>query len=124
MWTQRIVAGLRGDWDAAMLLGSTTMVIPAMDLGLVVPLCLWTSVLVWRARPLGFLLAPILVVKGVAMGAAIVAMLLSAWAVSGRLETPALALFAGVTLAMAWLGVRMYAAPPRVEVRPGEHAVP
>lgn len=112
MWSARIVAGLRGDWDGAVLLGSTTMVIPAMDLGLVVPLCLWTAHAIRRGRPIGYLLAAILVVKGFAMGAAIVAMLLSAWADGGGLELPALAFFSAVTLAMGWLGGRMYAARP------------
>jgi hypothetical protein len=111
MWTQRIAAGLRGDWDAAMLLGSTTMVIPAMDLGLIVPLSLWTSVALWRSRPLGVLLAAVLVVKGFAMAAAIVAMLVSAWALGGSAEIPALLLFAGFALALGWLGVRMYRTP-------------
>lgn len=107
MWASRIAAGLRG--EARVLEGMTTLVVQALDLGLVVPLCLWTAVTAWRARPIGYLLSAVLVVKGLAMASAIVAMLLSAWAVEGTLEVPPLVLFGGAALAMGWLGVRMYA---------------
>ena len=48
MWLARIAAGLRGDLAGAMLLGQTTMVVQALDLGLVVPLAVLTGVLCWR----------------------------------------------------------------------------
>lgn len=107
MWASRIAAGLGG--EARVLEGQTTLVVQALDLGLMVPLCLWTAVTAWRARPIGYLLSAVLVVKGFAMASAIVAMLLSAWAAEGTLEVPPLVLFGGTALAMGWLGVRMYA---------------
>lgn len=109
MWSARIAAGLRGDWDAAMLEGMTTMTVQALDLGIVVPLALWTGVAAWRGRPIGYLLSPVLAVKGVAMASAIVAMLLSAWSVEGRLEIAPTILFGTAAAAMAWLGARMFA---------------
>jgi hypothetical protein len=109
MWTVRIAAGLRGDWDAAMLLGTTTMTVQALDLGIVVPLSLWTGVAAWRNRPIGYLLSSVLAVKGVAMASAIVAMLLSAWAVEGHLDVAPTILFAAAAVAMGWLGARMFA---------------
>jgi hypothetical protein len=48
------------------------------------------------------------VVKAVAMAAAICAMLLSAWQSEGTLEVIPLALFAAIAIVAAWLGVRMY----------------
>ncbi|APR79006.1 Hypothetical protein A7982_04353 [Minicystis rosea] len=108
MWLHRIVAALRGDLGGAMLLGQTTMVVQALDLGLVVPLALLTAVTVWRARPIGYVLSSVLVVKAVAMAAAICAMLLAAWRVEGRLEVVPFAIFAGAAVTAAWLGTRMY----------------
>jgi hypothetical protein len=108
LWTQRIIAGLRGDWGTAVLAGETTLVVQGLDLGLIVPLSVFTGVMAWRGRPVGYLLCSTLVVKAVAMAAAICAMLLSAWAVEGSLELAPLALFGGAAAAAVALGVRMY----------------
>lgn len=106
MWTQRIAVGLASATPE--LFGMTTMVVQALDLGIVVPLCVWTGVATWSARPVGYLLSALLVVKGFAMAAAIVAMLLSAWAVSGAPELPALVVFGLFAAALGWLGLCMY----------------
>lgn len=113
MWTRRIAVGLMH--EPPQLFGMTTMVIPALDLGLIVPLCIWTGVATWRRQPVGYLLSAVLVVKGFAMAVAIVAMLLSAWAASGTPEVPALACFGLFAAMLAWLGVRIYfpASSPR-----------
>jgi hypothetical protein len=108
MWLKRIAAGLGGDLGTAMLLGQTTMVVQALDLGLVVPLAVFTGVTAWRKRPVGYLLSSVVVVKAVAMASAICAMLLSAWAVEGRLDAGGFAFFAAAALASLWLGVQMY----------------
>ncbi len=107
MWAQRIVAGLNGDWETAMLLGQTTMVIQALDLGLVVPFALLISYLVWKNRPVGFLLSPVLMVKGAAMAGAISVMLISAWVVEGNSTLIPLILFVSVFAATLYLGYRM-----------------
>lgn len=119
MWTQRVAVGLRS--ETPQLFGMTTMVVQALDLGLIVPLCLWTAVTTWRRRPVGYLLSALLVVKGFAMAAAIVAMLLSAWAIEGTPELPALIVFSLFAAMLSWLGLRMYtAAAPRMEDRHAE----
>ncbi|WP_434424703.1 hypothetical protein [Nannocystis pusilla] len=115
MWTQRVAVGLRS--ETPQLFGMTTMVVQALDLGLIVPLCLWTAVTTWRRRPVGYLLSALLVVKGFAMAAAIVAMLLSAWAIEGEPELPALIVFILLAAMLSWLGLRVYtAAEPRTKV--------
>lgn len=122
MWTRRIALGLTD--EPPQLFGMTTMVIPALDLGIVVPLCLWTGVTAWRRQPVGYLLSAVLVVKGFAMAVAIVAMLLSAWAASGTPEVPALIVFGLFAAALAWLGLRIYVpASPRPARRHGPLAV-
>lgn len=108
MWTQRIASGLAGDPSGGMLLGSTTMVVQALDLGLIVPLALFTGLMAWRGQAIGYLLSSIVVVQMVAMAAAISAMLLSASVATGVLEVVPLAIFGGTALAASALGVQMY----------------
>lgn len=93
MWLKRIVAGLQGDLEEGMLLGQTTMVIQALDLGLIVPLAIFTGMLVIKRKPLGYLLSPIVLVKAMAMAGAILAMLISAWITEGGLDTAPFVLF-------------------------------
>jgi len=108
MWLYRIVLGLRGDLEGAMLLGQTTLVVQALDLGLVVPLAIFTGVMTWRRRAVGYLLSSVFVVKMVAMATAICAMLLSAWAVEGTLDVVSFAIFAAAAVASVVLGTKMY----------------
>jgi hypothetical protein len=83
-------------------------VVQALDLGLIVPLALFTGVAAWRGSAVGYLLGSIVAVKAVAMAAAICAMLLSAWAYEGKLEVAPLAIFAAVAGVSGWLGIHMY----------------
>jgi hypothetical protein len=112
LWGQRIAAGLRGDWKTAMLFGGTTLVVQALDLGIIVPLAVACGVLVLRRRPAGYLLSSIVVVKMVAMAAAICAMLVSAAVVEKTLEVGPFVLFAAVAVLAAVLGIRMYGSIP------------
>lgn len=108
MWLGRIVPAMQGEIEGT-LEGQTTLVVQALDLGIVVPLAVFTGVLAWRRRPLGYLLAGVFVVKGVAMAAAITAMVVSAWVVEGTPEIPPLVLFAAATIVAGWLAVRIFA---------------
>jgi len=108
MWSGRIAAGLSGDLEGAGLFGMTTLVVQAMDLGIVVPLALATALLLWRRRPWGYLLAAVFAVKGVTMSGAICAMLVSAAIAEGTLEVVPLALFGGMTLAAAAFAWRVF----------------
>ncbi|GAB4537297.1 MAG: hypothetical protein Kow0063_23860 [Anaerolineae bacterium] len=107
MWLARIISALGGDIQGV-LHGQTTLVVQALDLGLIVPLALFTGVTAWRGSAVGYLLSATVVVKAFAMAAAICAMLLSAWAFEGRLEVVPLAIFAAAAGAALWLGMRMY----------------
>ncbi len=102
MWLGLITSALGGEIDGA-LLGQTTFVVQALDLGIIVPLALFTAGLVLRRRALGFLLAPALMVKAVTMAAAICAMLIFAWRVEGTLEVVPFAIFACAGAASSWL---------------------
>lgn len=112
MWVPRIAAGLVGDYSGANLLGTPTLTVQALDLGLVVPLALATAALVARRHPTGHLLAPLFTVKAVTMAGAILAMLISAWLVEGSLEIVPFAIFAVVTAGAAWLVARVLRSVP------------
>lgn len=98
MWVPRIASALSGDFAGANLLGTPTLSVQALDLGIIVPLALATAVFAWKRRPVGYLLAAVFSVKGVTMSGAIVAMLVSAWIVEGRLEVAPFGLFSLATL--------------------------
>jgi hypothetical protein len=108
LWLQRIVAGLRADWAKAMLQGETTLVVQAMDLGILVPLAVFTGVAAWRRKPVGYLLAPVFMIKGLTMCAAIVAMVIGAAVVEHKLDAGGLAMFAAALLASTWIALRVY----------------
>lgn len=115
MWVPRIATGLSGDLAGAGLLGTPTLSVQALDLGLVVPLALATAVLVWRRRPAGHLVAALFSVKAVTMAGAILAMLVSAWMVEGSFEVVPFAIFLGVTVFAGWLAVRVLHSAPAVD---------
>ncbi len=96
MWLARIADTLAG---RGALLGQTTLVVQALDLGFIVPLSVFTAIAALNARPVGYFLCATLVVKAAAMAAAICAMLLVAWELEGRLEVGAFVLFAAAAVA-------------------------
>ncbi len=119
MWVPRISTGLSGDLAGAGLLGTPTLSVQALDLGLVVPLALATSVVVLRRRPAGLLLAALSSVKAVTMAGAILAMLISAWLVEGSLEVVPFAIFCCVTVFAGWLAVGVLRSVPVRPTRDG-----
>jgi hypothetical protein len=69
-WLGRIVPPLLQNQTPA-LENTTTLVIQAMDLGLIVPLAILSGVLLLRRSPWGYLLASVTLLKGVTLGLAI-----------------------------------------------------
>jgi hypothetical protein len=108
MWFGRIAQGLSGDLLAAGLRGETTMVVQALDLGLVVPAALFVSVLGWRRGAWGRTLAAVYIVAATAMAAAILGMLISAGLVEGTFEVPPIAMFAVFVSLAALVGGLIY----------------
>jgi len=107
MWLARIAAAMNGKIEG-FLLGQTTLVVQALDLGLVVPLAVFTGVTALLRRRIGYLLSSVVVIKGVAMAAAICAMLIAAWIVEGALEIVPFVIFAAAAAVALWLAFRIY----------------
>ncbi len=124
MWLPMILAS----WDQAVvepLDGATTLVVQAMDLGLLVPLGIFTAVLVWQRLSAGYVLASLVVVKAVAMPAAIVAMLIVEAATTGEVAVAPIAVFAATAAAAAAIGWRVFGSiRPAATTRPAALAGP
>lgn len=109
MWLPMVLLNLTATTVDA-LDGATTLVVQALDLGFLVPLGLFTAVLVWQRAAAGYLLASVIVVKAVAMASAIVAMLLVEAAETGELMVPPILIFAVTAVASAAIGWRAFRA--------------
>lgn len=72
-WLGRILPPILGD-QTPLLENATTMVIQAMDLGLVLPLAVLGGILLLRRSAWGYLLASVALMKGMTMGIAVSAM--------------------------------------------------
>jgi hypothetical protein len=90
------------------LAGGTTLVVQAFDLGVLVPLGLFTGAAVHRRLPIGFVLACVIVVKGVAMGSAIAAMLVFEGMATGATQVAPIVGFALIALASLAIAVRVF----------------
>ena len=110
LWLPTVVAvSFRGEVQGK-LNGAQTLVVPAFDLGLLVPLGAWTAALAWRRAPAGILLGAIVVVKSIAMPLAIVAMLVVEAVTTGVVQLPPIAVFVGVAVLALLVGFRLYGA--------------
>ena len=91
--------------QAPLLENTTTMVIQAMDLGLILPLCLLSGILLLRRSPWGYLLASVSVMKFLTMGLAVSTMGIN-MALKGVPDSPViLAVFLTLTLTNLVLAV-------------------
>jgi hypothetical protein len=105
-WLGRIVPPLIAG-ETPPLENTTTLVIQALDLGLIVPLCFLGAVLLLQRKAWGYLLASIALMKMLTMGAAVSAMAFN-MVLAGVLVSPIeLVVFPGLTLANAVLALRL-----------------
>jgi hypothetical protein len=103
-WLGRIAATLAPAAIPA-LENTTSLFIQAMDLALIVPLCVLAAVLLVRRSPWGYLLAPVAVLKFVTMGLAVSLMGLNQARVGAPVSMVELAVFPIITLLNLGLAV-------------------
>jgi hypothetical protein len=106
MWAGRIAEALASD-AAPQLHGETTMTVQALDLGLVVPVSLIIAVAALRRHPAGLAAAASFSITFVAMAAAIAAMMISSWIVTGVPAVEPIAIFGAACLLGLVISVRM-----------------
>jgi hypothetical protein len=76
LWLGRIVPPLVNGTTPAGLEHYTTLVIQAMDLGIVVPAALLSGILIIKRKNFGYLLSSVIIIKGLTMLTAITAMII------------------------------------------------
>ncbi|MEX1362061.1 MAG: hypothetical protein AB1Z98_02995, partial [Nannocystaceae bacterium] len=101
-----VIASTWGAVTVDQLEGAATLVVPAFDLGLLVPLAIFTGLAVYRSLPAGYVLGSIVLVKGGAMALAIAAMLIVEAAVTDELALPPLIVFLVMAGLSAAIGAR------------------
>lgn len=103
-WLGRIAATLAPAAIPA-LENTTSLFIQAMDLALIVPLCVLAAVLLVRRSPWGYLLAPVAVLKFVTMGLAVSLMGVNQARVGAPVSMVELVIFPIITLLILGLAV-------------------
>ncbi len=98
-WLGRIIPPLLEGTPPFGLEAYTTLVIQALDLGVIVPASAVTAALLWRRRPWGYTLASVLMVKGLLMGAALVAMIIGQILAGVAVSPVEAIIFSGIALA-------------------------
>ena len=132
-----VIVSTWGATTVTQLEGAATLVVPAFDLGLLVPLAVFTALAVRHSLPVGYVLGSVLLVKGGAMALAIAAMLAVEWTVTDELALPPLVVFLVVAGVSVIVGARALRSIEDVPSRsasepvtslvpalaPGDHAV-
>jgi len=106
MWIGRIFEALTA--TVPVLHGETTMTIQVLDLGLVVPISVVIAIAALRRHPAGLAAAAAFAATFVTMTAAIAAMMVSSWVVTGVSALAPIVLFGAASIAGGWTGLRMY----------------
>lgn len=96
-WSARIASGYKAE-TAPLLENTTSMFIQAMDLSIVVPLCVVAGVLLLKGRPWGYLLASVGLVKFSTLGIAVSLMSLNMARLGVPLSPVELAVFPVMSL--------------------------
>lgn len=73
-WLGRIIPALLANQPPLGLESYTTLIIQALDLGLVVPLAFLSGILLWKQSAWGYLLSSIVLIKGITLALAVSAM--------------------------------------------------
>lgn len=82
-----------------------TMVIQALDLGVIVPTSLITATLLWKKQPWGYALSSVMLLKILTMGAALIAMIISQILAGAKVEPVSSTIFVLISLSGIILGV-------------------
>jgi hypothetical protein len=98
-WLGRIVPPLLAGTPPIGLETYTTLVIQALDLGIIVPASLVTAVLLWKQEPWGYTLASVLLVKALMMGVALIGMMIGQALAGVAMSVVEVVVFTGIALA-------------------------
>lgn len=98
-WLGRIVPPLIAGTPPFGLESYTTLVIQALDLGIIVPVSILTAILLWKEQPWGYALSAVVLIKGLTMGAALIAMIIGLILAGVPVSPVEIIMFSGIALA-------------------------
>jgi hypothetical protein len=108
MWLKMIIDSLIIGAPPAALEGYTTLVIQAMDLGILVPLAILSSYLLLKKSNWGYLLSSIFLIKASLLGTAILSMILFMGLNGVELDPGQVIIFVLLTLAGIFISLSFY----------------
>jgi len=97
-WLGRIVPPLLDGTPPIGLESYTTLVIQALDLGIIVPVSILAASLLWKEDPWGYTLSAVVLIKGLTMGAALVAMIIGQILMGVLVSPVEIIMFSGIAL--------------------------
>ncbi len=106
LWLGRIVPSILSGAAPSGLESYSTLFVQAGDLGLLVPLAILTGTLFLKNRPVGYLLAGVMLIKGATFGLALVAMIIAMAATGVTIVPVEVAFF--VTVAVVYSAGAVY----------------
>jgi len=107
-WLSRIVPATIAGTPPFGLESYTTLVIQGLDLGIIVPVSALTAVLLWRSQPWGYTLASVVLIKGLTMGAALIAMIVGQVLGGHEISLVEIIMFSGIAIAALVFSLMMF----------------
>lgn len=105
----------------------TTLVIQALDLGFIVPAAILSGVLVIKKKPFGYLLAPVVIIKGFTLATAVTVMAINMMITGVQVSNVEFIIFAIMNLLFIFLLVlilKNVVEPPHSDSKIDHHTVP
>jgi hypothetical protein len=94
-WISRILPSIAAGATPDLMLGQTTLVTQSLDLGILVPFCLLSGILLLKKNVYGILLSSIVLIKTITMSLALIAMVIFGSILAGSTaDLPILPVFA------------------------------
>ena len=97
-WLGRIVPALLANQPPLGLESYTTLIIQALDLGLVIPIAFLSGILLWKKSAWGYLLSSIVLIKGVTLALAVSAMAVNMILAGVQVSTGELLMFPSIAI--------------------------
>jgi hypothetical protein len=97
-WLGRIAPALLANQPPLGLESYTTLIIQALDLGVVMPIAFLSGILLWKKSPWGYLLSSIVLIKGVTLALAVSAMAVNMIRVGVQVSAGELIMFPSIAI--------------------------
>lgn len=104
-WLGRIVPALLENEPPLGLESYTTLIIQALDLGLVMPIAFLSGILLWKKSAWGYLLSSVVLIKGVTLALAVSAMAVNMILAGVQVSIGELIMFPSIAIISGWMTI-------------------